>query len=71
MKQSAKRAGATSKTAASDIAIPLGIVRSRNARTTLLELIWVLGEASPDDAEVVNTVLNMIRSGRVRLLSGP
>lgn len=34
---------------------------------TLLELVQVLCEITPDDAEVVATVREMLRSGRLRL----
>ena len=35
--------------------------------TTLLELVRVVSEVTEDDREVVATVLEMLRSGRVRL----
>ncbi len=35
--------------------------------TTLLELVQTLGELTQDDREVVATVVEMLRSGRVRL----
>jgi hypothetical protein len=35
--------------------------------TTLLELVRTVSELTDDDREVVATVLEMIRSGRVRL----
>jgi hypothetical protein len=35
--------------------------------TTLLELVYALGEVTEDDREVVATVLALLRSGRVRL----
>jgi hypothetical protein len=36
--------------------------------TTLLELVQTVGELTPDDREVVTTVIEMLRSGRVRLI---
>jgi len=36
--------------------------------TTLLELVQALGELTGDDREVVATVVELIRSGRVRLV---
>ncbi len=35
--------------------------------TTLLELVRVVSEVTEDDREVVTTVMEMLRSGRVRL----
>lgn len=35
--------------------------------TTLLELVRVVSEVTEDDREVVATVMEMLRSGRVRL----
>ena len=35
--------------------------------TTLLELVQTLGELTQDDREVVATVIEMLRNGRVRL----
>lgn len=35
--------------------------------TTLLELVRVVSEVTEDDREVVSTVMEMLRSGRVRL----
>lgn len=35
--------------------------------TTLLELVRVVSELTDDDREVVATVMEMLRSGRVRL----
>lgn len=35
--------------------------------TTLLELVTVLCEVTRDDAEVVATVVELIRAGRIRL----
>jgi predicted nucleic-acid-binding protein len=36
--------------------------------TTLLELVTTLGELTEDDREVVTTVVDLLRSGRVRLI---
>jgi hypothetical protein len=36
--------------------------------TTLLELVQTIGELTDDDREVVSTVIEMLRSGRVRLI---
>ena len=36
--------------------------------TTLLELVQTVGELTPDDREVVTTVIEMLHSGRVRLI---
>ena len=36
--------------------------------TTLLELVQTLGELTLDDREVVATVIEMLHSGRVRLI---
>ena len=36
-------------------------------RTTLLELVRAVSESADDDREVVNTVLQMLRSGHVQL----
>lgn len=35
--------------------------------TTLLELVRALGEITDDEAELVATVLSLLRSGQVRL----
>ena len=42
--------------------VPLPVVE-----TTLLELVRVVSEVTEDDREVVATVMEMLRSGRVRL----
>ncbi len=50
-------------------------IRSRDRRpgpapaveTTLLELVTVLCEVTEDDAEVVATVVDLVRAGRIRL----
>ncbi len=36
-------------------------------QTTLLELVETVGELTDDDREVVATVIQLLRSGRVRL----
>jgi hypothetical protein len=36
--------------------------------TTLLELVQTIGELTQDDREVVATVIEMLRGGRVRLI---
>ena len=36
--------------------------------TTMLELVTTLGELTEDDREVVTTVVELLRSGRVRLI---
>ena len=36
--------------------------------TTLLELVQTLGELTDDDREVVHAVVELLRSGRVRLI---
>jgi predicted nucleic-acid-binding protein len=42
--------------------VPMPVVE-----TTLLELVRVVSEVTEDDREVVTTVMEMLRSGRVRL----
>jgi hypothetical protein len=43
-------------------------VKAENPRdVTLLELVCAVSESTSDDREVVATVLEMLRSGRVRL----
>ena len=36
--------------------------------TTLLELVTTLGEITEDDREVVSAVVELLRTGRVRLI---
>ena len=36
--------------------------------TTLLELVQTVGEITDDDREVVQTVVELLRTGRVRLI---
>ena len=43
-------------------------VHGEAVETTLLELVQTVGELTPDDREVVATVIEMLRSGRVRLI---
>ncbi len=35
--------------------------------TTLLELVWAIGEVTEDEREVIAAVVALIQSGRVRL----
>ena len=37
-------------------------------QTTLLELVQTVGELTDDDREVVQTVVELLRTGRVRLI---
>lgn len=37
-------------------------------QTTLLELVQTVGELTEDDREVVETVVRLLRTGRVRLV---
>lgn len=53
-------------TALSRRRMPLGPQRPPRQPENLWDLIADLGEATDDDAEVVNTAWKMIRSGRVR-----
>lgn len=43
-------------------------VREDPVETTLLELVEVVGDVTDDEREVVATVLDLLRSGRVRLI---
>lgn len=48
-----------------------GLARDEAAEaveTTLLELVQTVGELTEDDREVVQTVVELLRSGRVRLV---
>ena len=56
-------------TAATTTAIPfpVRIQEPEPQRVTLLELVKAVCDLTDDDAEVVATVLAMLRSGRVRL----
>ena len=42
--------------------------RAKSIETTLLELVQTIGELTEDDREVVATVIEMLHSGRVRLI---
>ncbi len=44
-----------------------GFAGEQPVETTLLELVQTLGELTDDDREVVDTVLELLRDGRVRL----
>jgi len=41
--------------------------RTVTIETTLLELVRVVSESTDDDAEVVSTIIHMLRAGRVQL----
>lgn len=43
------------------------LAKDEVVETTLLELVQTLGELTQDDREVVATVIEMLRGGRVRL----
>jgi predicted nucleic-acid-binding protein len=47
---------------------PLPEVEGKVTETTLLELVQTIGELTEDDREVVATVIEMLQSGRVRLI---
>jgi len=47
---------------------PLPEVEGKVVETTLLELVQTVGELTEDDREVVATVIEMLHSGRVRLI---
>jgi hypothetical protein len=47
---------------------PLPEVQNKVIETTLLELVQTIGELTEDDREVVATVLEILHSGRVRLI---
>jgi predicted nucleic-acid-binding protein len=47
---------------------PLPEVEGKVVETTLLELVQTVGELTQDDREVVATVIEMLHSGRVRLI---
>jgi hypothetical protein len=44
-----------------------GTPKRVRVQTTLLELVRVVSEVTDDDAEVVGTILSLLRSGRVEL----
>jgi hypothetical protein len=55
----------------SSAALRTQLDRSRSdavVETTLLELVTTIGEITEDDREVVTTVVELLRSGRVRLI---
>jgi hypothetical protein len=43
-------------------------LKDEGVETTLLELVQTIGELTADDREVVATVIEMLRNGRVRLI---
>jgi hypothetical protein len=47
---------------------PLPEVEEKVVETTLLELVQTIGELTEDDREVVATVIQLLHSGRVRLI---
>lgn len=47
---------------------PLPEVEGKVIETTLLELVQTIGELTEDDREVVATVIELLHSGRVRLV---
>jgi len=47
---------------------PLPEVEGKVIETTLLELVRTVGELTEDDREVVATVIELLHSGRVRLI---
>jgi hypothetical protein len=48
--------------------LPLPEVEGKVVETTLLELVQTVGELTEDDREVVATVIELLHSGRVRLI---
>jgi hypothetical protein len=48
--------------------VPSATAENEVVETTLLELVQTIGELTPDDREVVATVIEMLRAGRVRLI---
>jgi hypothetical protein len=48
--------------------LPLPEVEEKVVETTLLELVQTVGELTEDDREVVATVIELLHSGRVRLV---
>jgi len=48
-------------------AAPATVQDMRTRETTLLELVQAVSSVASSDAEVVATVLHLLRSGRVRL----
>ena len=47
---------------------PLPEVEGKVIETTLLDLVQTVGELTEDDREVVAAVIEMLHSGRVRLI---
>jgi hypothetical protein len=47
---------------------PLPEVEGKVIETTLLELVQTISDLTEDDREVVATVIEMLHSGRVRLI---
>ena len=47
--------------------VPPRFAEARDQSVTLLELVGAVCDVTDDDAEVVATVLHMLRSGQVRL----
>jgi hypothetical protein len=47
---------------------PAPATQGEPVETTLLELVQTIGELTQDDREVVATVIEMLRNGRVRLI---
>ena len=52
---------------AGSTAIPGSVEASEPQQVTLLELVQAISEVADDDREVVATVRDLLRSGRVRL----
>jgi hypothetical protein len=48
--------------------LPLPEVDGKVVETTLLELVQTVGELTENDREVVATVIELLHSGRVRLI---
>jgi hypothetical protein len=48
--------------------LPLPEVDGKVMETTLLELVQTVGELTENDREVVATVIELLHSGRVRLI---
>jgi hypothetical protein len=56
------------RSAARKLTIPEPSAANPVVETTLLELVQTVGELTDDDREVVATVVEMLRGGRVRLI---
>jgi hypothetical protein len=50
------------------LVIPAPELPGEVVETTLLELVQTVGELTEDDREVVATVIEMLHTGRVRLI---